>query len=90
MVKGGADNRKHRQQRRGKRKRVFTGNIKPKLSKLDLQDENQTYPDENVNVPSDVTGSSTAVSNAKPAEDNVATSASFLDEESDWVDVVEE
>ena len=90
MVKGGADNRKHRQQRRGKRKRVFTGNSKPKLSKLDLQDENQTYPDENVNVPSDVTGSSTAVSNAKPAEDNVATNASFLDEESDWVDVVEE
>ena len=90
MMKGGADNRKHRQQRRGKRKRVFTGNSKPKLSKLDLQDENQTYPDENVNVPSDVTGSSTAVSNAKPAEDNVATSASFLDEESDWVDVVEE
>ena len=55
-----------------------------------LQDENQTYPDGNVNVPSDVTGSSTAVSNVKPAEDNVATSASFLDEESDWVDVVEE
>ena len=35
MVKGGADNRKHRQQRRGERKKVFTGIASHKLSKLD-------------------------------------------------------
>ena len=50
MEKGGADNRKHRQQRRGKRTNVFIGITKHKLSKLD-QDENNTYTGENVDVP---------------------------------------
>ena len=90
-MKGGANNRKHRQQRKGKGKNVFTGITKHKLAKLD-QDENKPYSYENVDVPSDVTGSVTAIFYANPAT-NAATASSsvaFPNEESEWVDVVEE
>ena len=89
MVKGGADNRK---QRRGKRKKVFTGIATHKLSKFE-QDENNTYCDENVNVPPDVTASATAVSIGNPAESNGAAasgSAGFPDEETEWIDIAVE
>ena len=89
MVKGGADNRKHRQQRRRKRKNVFTGITPNKLSKI----ENNICCDENVDVPPAVTASVTAVSVATPTESNITTSSSsaaFHDEDSEWVDVEEE
>ena len=91
MAKGGADNRKHRQQRRGKRKKVFTGIATHKLSKLE-QAEN-TYSDENVNVPPDVTASATAVSVDNPAESNstaASGSTGFPDEETEWIDIAVE
>ena len=88
MVKGGADNRKHRQQRRRKRKNVFTGITPNKLSKIE-----NICCDENVDVPPAVTASVTAVSVATPTESNITTSSSsaaFHDEDSEWVDVEEE
>ena len=81
MVKGGVDNRKHRQQRRRKRKNVFTGITPNKLSKI----ENNICCDENVDVPPAVTASVTAVSVATPTESNITTSSSsaaFHDEDS--------
>ena len=92
MVKGGADNRKHRQQRRGKRKKVFTGIATHKLAKLE-QDENNTYCDENVNVTPGVTASATAVSVDNPAKSNGAAasgSAGFPDEQTEWIDIAVE
>ena len=89
MIKGGADNRKHRQQRRRKRKNVFTGITPNKRSKI----ENNICYDENVDVPPVVTASVTAVSVAAPTESNITTSSSsaaFPDEDSEWVDVEEE
>ena len=77
-----------RYQRRGKRKKVFTGIASHKLSKLD-QDENNTNCDENVNVPPDVTASATAVSidNHGAAASG---SAGFPDEETEWIDIAVE